>query len=112
MRVFKCNHCSRIHLEIGNTQIHFASKRHLQNYLEVLDSIDAAYYADLNHKKGFSKGIILPLGNSNSMHICFNMQEFEELKSAIHNYLTPGSASIYSSTDLVFKNMLQEICWN
>jgi hypothetical protein len=87
MRVFKCRHCSRIHLEAGHTQIHFASTRELTKYLEFLDSIDVAYYAAINRKKGLSKVIILPLDNDNTAHMGFTTQEFETLKEVIRSYL-------------------------
>ncbi|MDR2424642.1 MAG: hypothetical protein LBD59_07965 [Prevotellaceae bacterium] len=87
MRVFKCSHCSKIHLEIGHTQIHFISLLDLRRYLETLDSIDAAYYADINRRKGLNKVIILPLDNTGCVHLGFSMQEFESLKSVIRQYL-------------------------
>ncbi|MDR2496226.1 MAG: hypothetical protein LBD21_03780 [Tannerellaceae bacterium] len=85
MRVFKCGHCSKVHLEIGNTQIHFASLRDLRRYLKTLDGIDAAYYAEIN--KGRSKVIILPLDNAGCAHLGFSVPEFEMLKAVIRDYL-------------------------
>ncbi|MDR1718548.1 MAG: hypothetical protein LBR67_00295, partial [Dysgonamonadaceae bacterium] len=69
MRVFKCRSCLRIHLEIGNTQIHFNSLHDLRKYLETLDAIDADYYARINRAKGLRKVIILPLSDDGSMHL-------------------------------------------
>ena len=90
IRIFTCNNCSRIHLEIGNTQIHFKSLRHLQDYLKNLDSIDAAYFAAINRKKGLAKVIILPLDTAGAIHLGFTEQEFENLKKTIRNYLSKG----------------------
>ncbi|MDR2887244.1 MAG: hypothetical protein LBV26_04460 [Bacteroidales bacterium] len=87
MRVFKCSHCSRIHLEIGNTQIHFDSFADLEKYMANLDSIDAPYYADLNRKEGRTKVIILPLDNSGHIQLGFTEQEFEDLKTVVRNWL-------------------------
>ena len=88
MKVFKCNHCSRVHLEIGNTQIHFNSRRDLKIYLESLDAVDTAYYAALNRGKGLTKVIILPLASDNTVHIAFTVNEFEMLKATIREYLS------------------------
>lgn len=88
MRIFKCSHCSRIHLEIGCTQIHFDSLPDLDKYLKSLDSIDVAYYAAVNRKKGMSKVIIFPLNNTGNIHLGFTQQEFEDLKTVIRNYLS------------------------
>jgi hypothetical protein len=89
-RLFTCKSCSRIHLEIGNTQIHFSSPRHLEKYLKNLDSIDTAYYETVNRRKGLKKVIILPLDVSGNVHLGFTCPEFEELKTAIRNYLSCG----------------------
>ncbi|MDR0768660.1 MAG: hypothetical protein LBE71_01960 [Dysgonamonadaceae bacterium] len=88
MRIFTCKSCSRIHLEIGNTQIHFNSLHCLQNYLETLDSIDVAYFATVNRAKGLTRVIILPLDTSGIAHIGFTLPEFEDLKAMIRNYLS------------------------
>jgi hypothetical protein len=52
-----------------------------------LDAVDVAYYAAINRSKGLSKEIILPLDTCNSIHLAFTTQEFETLKTMIHNYL-------------------------
>ncbi|MDR0413945.1 MAG: hypothetical protein LBH84_00830 [Prevotellaceae bacterium] len=88
IRIFTCRSCSRIHLEIGNTQIHFNSPHHLQKYLENLDSVDAAYFAAINRAKGLEKVIILPLDNTGVVHLGFTLQEFENLKTTIRSYLS------------------------
>jgi hypothetical protein len=87
MRVFTCSKCSRIHLEIGNIQIHFESIEKLKRYSGYLDSIDVAYYAAINRSKGLLREIILPLDVCNSIHLTFTTQEFETLKGVIHDYL-------------------------
>jgi hypothetical protein len=56
--------------------------------LERLDSIDAAYYAAINRKKGLSRVIIIPLDDSGSVHLGFTEQEFERLKTVIRSYLS------------------------
>jgi hypothetical protein len=88
MRVFTCRHCSRIHLEVGHTQIHFASEEELAKYLEFLDSIDVSYYAAINEKKGLSRVIILPIDHCSSAHLSFTRQEFETFKEVIRAYLS------------------------
>ena len=88
MRIFTCNSCTRIHLEIGNTQIHFNSPDHLRKYLKNLDSIDVVYYEAVNRKKGQEKVIILPMDTFGNIHLGFTMIEFEELKAIIRNYLS------------------------
>jgi hypothetical protein len=60
----------------------------LQKYLERLDSIDTAYYAAINRKKGLTKVIIIPLDDSGTVHLGFTEQEFEYLKTTIRNYLS------------------------
>jgi histidinol phosphatase-like enzyme len=113
MRIFKCNSCSRIHLEIANTQIHFSSLTDLELYLKTLDSIDTAYYAAVNRKKGLTKVIILPLNNTGNIQMGFTEQEFEELKSIIRDYLSKYKAisSIYTA-GFVFGGWEKEICPN
>jgi hypothetical protein len=88
IRIFTCNHCSRIHLEIGNTQIHFNSRKHLQKYLNNLDSIDTAHFSAINRAKGLKKVIILPLDSSGTAHLGFTLEEFESLKADIRRYLS------------------------
>ena len=90
MRIFTCKSCSRIHLEIGHTQIHFRSLRQLEKYLRKLDSIDTAYYETVNRRKGLTKVIILPLDTSGAVHLGFTVQEFETLKETIRIYLADG----------------------
>lgn len=87
IRIFTCNSCSRIHLVIGNTQIHFNSLQYLKKYLENLDSIDTAYYAAINRKKGLAKVIIIPLTDNGMAHLGFTEQEFETLKETVRNYI-------------------------
>lgn len=114
MRVFKCDHCSRIHLEIGNTQIHFISLHDLRRYLESLDSIDAAYFADINRSKGLNKVIILPLDNTGCVHLGFSVQEFETLKAVIRNYLGEGeqyAPPLAMAQELESINWLEAIDW-
>lgn len=91
MRIFTCNHCSKIHLEVGHAQIHFVSLEQLKIYLEYLNSIDVKYYAAVNREKGLSKVIILPLNDCASVHLAFTTQEFEELKVMIRQYLSDKS---------------------
>ena len=110
MRIFTCNSCSRIHLEIGNTQIHFNSRHHLEKYLKNLDSIDAIYYEAVNRKKGLTKVIILPLDTSGAVHIGFTKQEFNELKAIIRNYLSEGRKC--SVQYIVNMKELKAINWN
>jgi hypothetical protein len=87
MRVFTCRTCSRIHLEVGNTQIHFADVNSLKAYLERLEAVDVAYFAAINRSKGLTKVIIIPLTEDGSVHLGFTEDEFEELKLLIRNYL-------------------------
>jgi hypothetical protein len=91
MRIFTCNSCSKIHLEVENTQIHFASAKQLKLYLDYLVSIDVDYYAAINRKKGLSKVIIIPLNECASVHLGFTVDEFEALKKLISNYLSNNS---------------------
>ena len=88
MRIFTCKSCSKIHLEIGHTQIHFRSLPDLKKYLKTLDAIDTAYYAAVNRKKGLTKVIILPLDASGTAHVGFTAPEFEEFKTTIRDYLS------------------------
>jgi hypothetical protein len=88
IRIFTCGHCSRIHLEIGNTQIHFNSRKHLQKYLDNLELINAAHYAAINQAKGMEKVIILSLDHSGAVHLGFSLQEFESFKADLRRYLS------------------------
>lgn len=110
MRIFTCSNCSKIHLEIGNTQIHFKALPDLKKYLETLDSIDATYYEAINRKKGLARVIILPLDTSGAVHIGFTMQEFDELKAIIRNYLLEGGKC--SRRPIINKKELMAIHWN
>jgi hypothetical protein len=100
MRIFTCKSCSRIHLEIGNTQIHFNSPHHLQKYLNNLDSIDAAYYAAINRARGLERVIILPLDSVGAVHLSFTVREFEDLKAVIRSYLSGERPQGSKFTDL------------
>jgi hypothetical protein len=60
----------------------------LRKYLENLDSIDAAHFAAINRAKGLEKVIILPLDHTGTIHLGFTLQEFENLKAVIRNYLS------------------------
>jgi hypothetical protein len=99
MRVFTCKCCPKIHLEIGNTQVHFHSLHDLKKYLENLNSIDAAYYAGINRKKGLTKVIILPLDNTGSVHLGLTEQEFENLKDVIRDYVSKDRTFLRSNTE-------------
>jgi hypothetical protein len=113
MRIFTCNSCSRIHLEIGNTQIHFTSVQELKKYWVYLDAIDVAYYAAINRNKGLTKVIIIPLGNCSSVHLGFTVPEFEELKEVICNYLSGKQKQIHSFANLIeFQNKYNRIRLN
>jgi len=96
MRIYTCNKCSKIHLEIGNTHIHFTTMDRLKVYLGYLDSIDVAYYSAINRSKGLTKEIILPLGEQVSINLAFTTQEFEALKETIRCYLC-GNLSVQES---------------
>lgn len=88
MRVFTCNKCPKIHVEAGNVLLNFANKQKLADYLAVLESIDAEYYASVNAKKQLEKQIFLPVTGTN-IDICFTFVEFNELKKVIKQYLKP-----------------------
>jgi hypothetical protein len=93
MRIYKCNRCSKIHLEIGNTHLHFSSEDRLRFYLNYLDSIDVTYYAAINRNKGLNKEIILPLGECIAVNLAFTVSEFETLKRIIRGYLSGKSGT-------------------
>ncbi|MDR2385889.1 MAG: hypothetical protein LBD80_09590 [Tannerella sp.] len=104
MRIFKCNTCSKIHLEAGNLLIHFPSVDRLKKFLDHLESIDVAYYAAINRKKGLEKDIFLPVDNS-TVNMAFSVSEFNELKEMIQDYLTRKEYNIPFSIELaIFQN--------
>jgi hypothetical protein len=86
MRIYRCKSCTRIHIEAGNAYLNFLSPERLTRYLDYLESIDAAHYAALNRRKGLSKEVILHTEDA-SVNVAFTLQEFEELKLTIRNYL-------------------------
>ena len=86
MRVYKCNLCSKIHLEAGNIVVHFSTIQQLKAYSEYLESIDSVYYAAAN--KGRAKDIFIPLEDNASINMAFTVCEFEALKKAIRDYLS------------------------
>jgi hypothetical protein len=75
----------------------------------MLDSIDAAYFAAINRKKGLTKVIILPLDTSGAVHLGFTLQEFEDLKATIRNYLSGERKHGNRFIDL---NKLCVVNWN
>jgi hypothetical protein len=85
MRIYTCKTCAKIHVEIGNTIIHFASPAKLNAYLDYLNAIDAEYYASLNRGKGLTKDIFLQL--THSVNLAFTLEEFEQLKRTVFDYL-------------------------
>ncbi|MDR3339291.1 MAG: hypothetical protein LBT25_04185 [Candidatus Symbiothrix sp.] len=112
MRIFTCNSCSKIHLEIGNTQIHFADIQKLKKYFEYLNTIDIAYYAAINRNKGLTRVIIIPLDNCSSVHLGFTVQEFKELKKIICNYLSGKQKQIHSFTGLIEIQLMEKMNFN
>ncbi|MDR1408561.1 MAG: hypothetical protein LBJ23_11045 [Tannerella sp.] len=92
MRIFKCDACSKIHVEVGNVLIHFPSPARLKKFLHYLESIDADYYAALNRSKGLAKDLFLPVGDM-SVNMAFSVAEFEALKQAVRQYLAEHEAS-------------------
>lgn len=86
MRVFKCNSCTKIHVEAGNVLLNFSDEQKLINYLAELDKINADYYAALNSNKPFKKDLFLPVAGTN-ISIGFTIGEFNELRKAIRSYL-------------------------
>ncbi|MDR2805262.1 MAG: hypothetical protein LBB85_06395 [Dysgonamonadaceae bacterium] len=90
IRIYKCKACEKIHLEAGNALIHFSSRERLSKYLDYLESVDASCYASLNRKKGLTKDIFLPVDGS-TVNLAFSLDEFEEIKKVIRNYLSPSA---------------------
>ncbi|MDR0538123.1 MAG: hypothetical protein LBH04_08830 [Tannerellaceae bacterium] len=86
-RIFKCKNCDKIHLESGNILLHFVSPERLRKYLVYLDGINAEYYARLNRMKGVAKDVFLPVEGTVAS-IAFSLEEFEEFKNAIRNYIS------------------------
>ena len=92
MKVYKCNCCSKIHLEAGNVLIHFPSIQQLKILLDYLESIDVAFYAAINKNRLTSKSIIIPLGDTACINMAFTVSEFETLKRTIRDYLSGGTS--------------------
>ena len=90
MKVYKCNSCSKIHLEAGNVLIYFPSIHQLKIYSDYLESIDVAFYAAINKNRLTSKAIIIPLGDKECINMAFTVSEFEILKRTIRDYLSGG----------------------
>jgi hypothetical protein len=101
IRIYICQTCSKIHVEIGNTIIHFASPEKLKTYLIYLDSIDVDHYSEINRKKRLSKDIFLQITNDN--FLAFTVAEFEQLKQVIFDYLT-GTDTFINTT--VFQSIV------
>lgn len=96
MRIYTCKTCSKIHVEIGNTIIHFASPEKLNAYLDYLKSIDVDYYAGINRGKGLSKEIFLQV--TNSVNLAFTRAEFEQLKQTVLDYLAGTDICVKATT--------------
>lgn len=94
MRIFKCNTCSKIHLEAGNVLIHFPTPERLEKFLNYLDAIDPSHYAAINRKKGMAKDIFLPVGDL-SVNMAFSVAEFEELKQLVRDYLAAHGTDVH-----------------
>ena len=93
MRVFKCNSCTKIHVEAGNILIDFVNEEQLIKYLRELDGIDVEYYAALNAGKPLSKSIFLPVSGVN-VKLGFTVDEFEVFKNVIRSYLSASYKTI------------------
>ena len=93
MKVYKCNCCSKIHLEAGNILIHFQSIEQLKICSDYIESIDIALYAAINKNRLTSKSIIIPLGDTACINMAFTVSEFEIFKKTIHNYLSGGTST-------------------
>ena len=96
MKVYKCNFCSKIHLEAGNIVMHFSTITQLIIYSDYLESIDVSYYAALNKNKWTAKDIFIPLENETSVNMAFTVCEFESLKMTIRDYLSGKKISYIS----------------
>jgi hypothetical protein len=81
-------------VEVGNVLMHFSSPEKLKIYSDYLESIDVAYYAAINKKKGLERVIILPVVDM-CVHLTFTVQEFEMLKEIIRDYLTNKTKGMF-----------------
>ena len=88
MRIYKCNYCSKIHIEAGNVIINFLKIQQLKLYSDYLESIDVAFYTALNKDRRTTKDIIIPLGDEGAVNVVFTVCEFELLKRTIRDYLS------------------------
>lgn len=100
MRIFRCSACSKIYIETDNIQIYFPTAERLNRFADYLESIDADYYATLNHNKGLKKDIYLPVGDT-AVSMAFSISEFAELKQIIRNYLV-AEQSIKSDKTVIY----------
>ena len=91
MRVYKCNSCSKIHLEVGNIMIHFSTIQQLKVLSDYLETIDVNYYAAIN--KRLAKDIFIPLGDKISVDLAFTVCEFKLFKKTIRDYLSGEKTS-------------------
>ena len=96
MKVYKCNSCSKIHLEAGNIVIHFQTITQLITFSDYLESIDVNFYATINRNKWTAKNIFIPLGDKASINMAFTVYEFETLKRTIRDYLSGKNTSCKS----------------
>jgi hypothetical protein len=71
--------------------------------LETIDAIDADYYARINRAKRLRKLIILPLSDDGSMHLGFTLDEFDELKAVVRDYITQSSCPVCKIGKFDFK---------
>ena len=102
MQIYKCNNCSKIHLEVGNILIHFKTPENISEYLGYLESIDSGYHSAYNRTKGLSKDIYIPI-NGVPVHLALTIEEFDLLKKTIRDYLS-GKAGMmdFVKMDLKF----------
>lgn len=86
MRLFTCNNCDKIHLEVSNILIHFNNKEQLSTFCKYLDEIDAQSFSDVNSHLVFSKQIFLPVPGTN-INMAFTISEFNRLRHIIREYM-------------------------
>jgi len=84
--------------------MHFESNERLHAYIDYLRTVDVAYFAETNRRKGLSKDVFLQI--STAISLAFTVNEFEQLKQTLSDYLAGTSTFIQSTS------AFQALCLN
>lgn len=81
--VYKCNSCSKIHIEYKNLNFNFTQSQY-DYFANYFNKLDADYWEDVNKRSPLKRKIVVPIGHD-SLNVLLNRKEIEELRKLLLN---------------------------